>query len=55
MIARVRVVDPDGIPGNGDEYFETIQSGGSEIKLGEDSLRKQELDTTFRTSLLISF
>lgn len=55
VIARVRLVDPDGIPGTGDEFFETIESGGTEITVGEDSLRKRELDTTFRTSLLITF
>lgn len=55
VIARVRLLDPDGIPGNGDEFFETIESGGSEITIGEDNLRKKELDTTIRTSLLITF
>jgi putative salt-induced outer membrane protein YdiY len=55
VIARVDVVDPDGIPGNGDEFFETVESGGSEITIGEDALRKKELDTAFRASLLITF
>ena len=55
VIARVNLVDPDGIPGTGDEFFETVESGGTEITLREDSLRKKELDTTFRTSLLITF
>ena len=55
LIARVELVDPDGIPGNGDEFFQTVDSGGVEITLGEDSLRKKALDTTFRTSLLITF
>jgi len=55
VIARVQLFDPDGIPGNGDEFFETLESGGSELTVGEDSLRKKELDTTFRTSLLITF
>ena len=55
VIARVNLVDPDGIPGNGDEFFETLESGGTEITIGEDSLRKRELDSTFRVSLLISF
>ena len=55
VIARVQIIDPDGIPGNGDEYFETVDSGGSELTLGEDSLRKKNLDSTFRTSLLITF
>jgi hypothetical protein len=55
VIARFMVVDPDGIPGNGDEFFETVSSGGSELTIGEDSLRKMNLDSTFRTSLLITF
>ena len=55
VIARVQVVDPDGIPGNGDEFFQTVESGGSEFTVGADTLRKQELDTTWRTSLLITF
>jgi putative salt-induced outer membrane protein YdiY len=55
VIARVNLIDPDGIPGNGDEFFETVDSGGTEITIGEDSLRKEELDSTFRASLLISF
>jgi len=37
-----------------DEFFETIESGGTEIIVREDNLRKEELDTTLRTSLLIS-
>ncbi len=55
VIARFRIIDPDGIPGNGDEYFETVDSGGSELTVGEDTLRKKNLDTTFRTSLMITF
>ena len=55
VIARVNLIDQDGIPGNGDEVFETVESGGTEITIGEDSLRKKELDSTFRASLLISF
>jgi putative salt-induced outer membrane protein YdiY len=55
VIARVILVDPDGIPGNGDEFFETVETGGIEITAGEDVLRKEPLDTTFRTSLQITF
>lgn len=55
VIARVILVDPDGIPGNGDEFFETVETGGIEITTGEDTLRKEPLDTTFRTSLQITF
>jgi len=53
VILRARIVDPDGIPGNGDEFFETVSSGGSEITVGQDLLRKKSLDSTFRASLLI--
>jgi hypothetical protein len=53
--AFVNVIDPDGVPGNGDEFFETVGSGGSEINLGEDSIRKERLDLIFRASLIVSF
>jgi uncharacterized protein DUF481 len=55
VIARVILVDPDGIPGNGDEFFQTVDSSGSELTLGEDTIRKEKLDSTFRTSLQITF
>ena len=45
----------DGIPGNGDEFFETVSTGGGELVVGEVSIRKDELDTIFRTSLVITF
>jgi len=55
VIVRARLIDPDGIAGNGDEYFETLESGGTEITIGTDYLRKKQLDTTFRTSLQFEF
>jgi hypothetical protein len=55
IIVQARLVDPDGIPGSGDEFFETVESGGTEITIGEGVLRKEQLDTTFRTSLQIDF
>jgi hypothetical protein len=55
LVAQVVVVDPDGIPGNGDEYFETVESGGSTVELGSVQERKEKLDTVFTTSLGISF
>ena len=55
LIARVNLVDPDGTPGSGDEFFETVSSGGTEIVIGEDSIEKDELDTIFRASLVITF
>jgi len=55
VIARAILIDPDGVPGTGDEYFETVQTGGVEIVVGEDTLRRENLDTTFRTSLQITY
>lgn len=55
LIVRAELIDPDGIPGNGDEFFRTVESGGNEITVGEDVLRREELDSTFRTSLAITF
>lgn len=55
IIARVVLNDPDGVPGSGDEFFETVESGGTELELGEDQFRKRELDTIFRTSLTLNF
>jgi uncharacterized protein DUF481 len=55
ILVRAQLIDPDGIPGNGDEFFQTVDSGGSEFKVGDGTLRKQELDTVFRTSLQITF
>ena len=55
LIVRAELIDPDGIPGNGDEFFQTVESGGNEITIGEDVLRREELDSTFRTSLAITF
>jgi hypothetical protein len=55
ILVRAQLIDPDGIPGNGDEFFQTVESGGSEVKIGDGTLRKKELDTVFRTSLQITF
>jgi len=55
IIVRAIVVDPDGIPGNGDEFFQTVDSGGSEITIGEGEIRKERLDSTVRMSLQIDF
>ena len=55
MVARIEVRDPDGIPGNGDEFFETVASGGGEITFGETRVRKEELDQVFKTTLVVSF
>lgn len=55
VIARVEVVDPDGVPLNGDERFETVADGGVAITLGTSRVRKDRLDTVFRTALVIGF
>jgi putative salt-induced outer membrane protein YdiY len=55
VIAFVEVVNPDGIPGSGDEFFRTQSSGGVKLVVGTADARKDKLDTIFRTSLVISF
>jgi hypothetical protein len=55
VVAFVVLVDPDGTPGNGDEFFQTVGSGGGEIEVGDADIRKDEIDTIFRTSLVINF
>jgi hypothetical protein len=55
LVAFVTLIDPDGIPGNGDEFFQTVPSGGTEIVFGDTDIRKDELDSIFRTSLVINF
>jgi hypothetical protein len=55
VIARIEIIDPDGVPGSGDEFFQTVESGGSVIVVGEDRTRLEELDTVFRSSLVINF
>jgi hypothetical protein len=55
VVAEVVLVDPDGIPGSDDEFFETVDSGGILIELGTVPERKESLDTVFTTSLTIRF
>jgi len=55
VIAFVEVVNPDGIPGSGDERLRTLSSGGSKLVLGSADARKDKLDTVFRTALVIKF
>lgn len=55
VIAFAEVVNPDGIPGSGDEFFRTLPSGGVKLVVGTGNARKDKLDTVFRTSLVISF
>ena len=55
VLARVAIVDPDGVPGSGDELFETVAGGGTTIALGTDRVRRDRLDAIFRTALVIGF
>ena len=58
LIGLVVLVDPDMTPGTGDEYFETVTTlttGGGEFEFGKIDIRKDELDTILRTSLVINF
>jgi hypothetical protein len=54
-IAEVVIRDPDGVPGSGDEFFETVSAGGSQVLIGSTRERKKTLDTAFSTSLRITF
>ena len=55
MLAAIAIIDPDNVPGSGDELFETTPSGGTVTTLGTQSAQKNNLDTVFRTALVISF
>lgn len=55
IIARVELVDPNGVAGDGDEFFRTVESGGFEITTGSGDIRKDQIDTIFKTSLVIKF
>ena len=55
VVARVQLVDPDGIPASGDEFFETVESGGSQLIIGSGDTRKEKIDEIFKTSLVIKF
>jgi hypothetical protein len=55
VVARVAVRDPDGVPGSGDEFVETVTEGGYEVAVGETRVRKEQLDTIFKTTLVVSF
>jgi hypothetical protein len=55
VVAFVEVINPDGIPGSGDERFRTLSSGGSKLVVGSADARKDKLDTIFRTALVLKF
>jgi hypothetical protein len=49
VIAYVELLNPDGIPGTGDERYRTVSSGGTKLVLGSSAARKEKLDTIVRT------
>ena len=55
IVARVVLVDPDGVAGSGDELFETVATGGAGVDFGTGRIRKRGLDVVFRTALVINF
>jgi len=55
VVAFVELINPDGIPGSGDERLRTVSSGASKLVLGTMDARKDKLDTVFRTALVIKF
>jgi hypothetical protein len=55
VIAYVEAINPDGVPGTGDESFRTLTSGGTKLVLGSADARKEKLDTIVRTALVIKF
>lgn len=52
--ANVTLIDTDGIPSSGDEFFRTVESEGTTIVIGKSDARKDKLDTIFQTSLVIT-
>jgi hypothetical protein len=55
VIAFVELLNPDGVPGTGDEFFRTLASGGTKLVIGSSDARKGRLDTAIRTALVIKF
>jgi putative salt-induced outer membrane protein YdiY len=55
IVAQAVVRDPDGVPGTGDEFFETVSEGGAAVDIGTTRERKKTLDTVFSTALRITF
>jgi len=55
VVAFVDAINPDGIPGSGDERFRTLSSGGSKLVVGSADARKDKLDTIFKTALVLKF
>lgn len=55
VVAFVQVLNPDGIPGSGDERFRTVESGGTKLVIGTSDARKDRLDTVVLTALVLKF
>ena len=56
IVAQVELVDPTPLdPGNGDEFFRTLESGGSRLLIGTGETRKEQIDSIFKTSLVVKF
>ena len=55
VIAYVTLVNPDGLAASGDEFFRTLESGGTKLLLGSENARREKLDTIVRTALVITF
>jgi putative salt-induced outer membrane protein YdiY len=54
VIARLDFLDPDPtVPG--DDVIVTVDEGGFVLELGETSVRREQLDTVFNTSLVVKF
>jgi hypothetical protein len=52
VIAYVTLVNPDGVTASGEEFFRTLESGGTELLLGSDYARREKLDTIVRTAVI---
>src|SRR5262245_24923335 len=55
VVAFGEIINPDGIPGSGDERFRTLPAGGVKLVLGTADARKVSLDTIVRTALVVTF
>ena len=55
VVAYVELLNPDGIPGTGDERFRTLSSGDTKFVLDSSVARRNGLDTVVRTALVLSF
>ena len=55
VVAFAEIINPDGVPGTGDERFRTLASGGTKLVLGTKDARKAKLDTVIRTAFVVSF